>query len=262
MDKIKIAKKAQVTLFVILAIVIVAGILVYYIWLRPTMIQPVGEKLKLEVCVDDVVKEALDKLGKQGGYSNPDFFYLYQDNKVGYLCYTNLYYKPCDAQKPMLRAHVEEQLKKDIAEKVQTCYDTSIQDLQSKGYDVTGKERPDLKVSVVEDSIAVEIDAPVVIKKDEATKRFTKFTIKTSSRIYDLLMIATSIMQAEMQYGDSDTATMMDFYPETLIDKFKQDDGSTIYVLENSESKEKFYFAVRSLVFPVGYGFDSPEGFE
>jgi hypothetical protein len=37
------------------------------------------------------------------------------------------------------------------------------------------------------------------------------------------------------------------------MQKIKQDDGTTLYIIENKKTGEKFQFASRSLAFPPGY---------
>ena len=44
----------------------------------------------------------------------------------------------------------------------------------------------------------------------------------------------------------------MIYYPHLRVEKKKQGDGSTVYVLTDKESEDKFIFASKSLVFPPG----------
>ena len=69
-----------------------------------------------------------------------------------------------------------------------------------------------------------------------------------------MLMIATSILQFETSYGDSDISTLMLYYPDMAIEKVKRSDGTTIYIIEDKQSKLKFQFASRSYAWPPGYG--------
>ena len=66
-------------------------------------------------------------------------------------------------------------------------------------------------------------------------------------------MLTSSILNWEARYGDSDIATYMTYYPNIKVEKYKQGDGSKIYIL--SSEKDKFVFASRSLSWPAGYGF-------
>ena len=74
-----------------------------------------------------------------------------------------------------------------------------------------------------------------------------------NSPVYEMVMIATSILQFEAKYGDFDTSSMMMFYPDYIIDKIKRSDGTTVYILENKIFGNKFQFASRSLAWPAGY---------
>ena len=49
----------------------------------------------------------------------------------------------------------------------------------------------------------------------------------------------------------------MVFYPEFIIDKLKQGDGTTVYIITDKETETKFQFASRSFAWPPGYGMGS-----
>ena len=65
-----------------------------------------------------------------------------------------------------------------------------------------------------------------------------------------MLMIASSILNYEARYGDSDIWTYMIYYPDYRIEKFKQDEGSKIYTITNRNTGKQFTFATRSLSWP------------
>ena len=99
--------------------------------------------------------------------------------------------------------------------------------------------------------VRVEIDAPTTI----GSQQFARFNVKVNSPVYDMVMIATSILQFETKYGDADTSSMMAFYPDYVIAKLKRGDGTTVYGLEHKVLGNKFQFASKSLVWPAGYDF-------
>ncbi|MFZ5954986.1 MAG: hypothetical protein ACOYT4_01045 [Nanoarchaeota archaeon] len=248
-------KRAQVTIFVILGLLIISIILIYLFWLKPTYIDTSGTELNFESCVKKAVQDKIEILGEQGGFEEPNFFYEYKGNKVGYLCYTNLYYESCIVQKPFLKQHFEEQLKKSVENDVYNCYDSSIDELKKLGYSVTQGDK-DLKISLIPGKVNVLLEAPLVLDKESSSK-ISEFNIKIDSDIYSILMVATSIIEYETTYGDSEITTYMSSYPNLIIDKFKQGDGTTIYIIQDKELKTKFHFASRSYAWPAGYGSDS-----
>ncbi len=249
-----ISKRSQVTLFIIIAIVIVAGLLVYFLWIGPTYVSPSG-KLQFEKCVKEVIEKNIEKLGINGGFVNPEFTILYQDEEIPYLCYTNLYYEPCINQMPFLINNFANNLKEMSEDEIWACYEAGLKELKRQGYEVIEGDK-NLEIELNPNRVNVIIDAPVVLG-GEGSQKFTRFNIAVDSRIYEMTALATSIIQFETRYGDSDTTSMMTLYPNYRFDKFKQGDGTTIYIIEDKDYGNKFQFASRSLVFPPGYGLNS-----
>lgn len=248
-------KKGQVTIFIIIALLIVSGILVYFLWLGPTYVSPTGSGLQVENCMNDVIKESVIVLGKQAGYVKPELSYAYQGEKVPYLCYTNLYLQPCVNQNPFIKNNFEEQLTLATKDKIYKCFDNSLNELQRKGYEVSGSAR-NLTITIDSGKILAELDAPVVLSRDAANK-FTTFKAEVSSQLYEVLMISTSIIQQESKYGDSDIDTLRLYYPNYDINKMKVEDGTTIYSVTDKSSNTEFQFATRSYAWPAGYGSDT-----
>jgi len=247
----RINKPAQVTIFIIIAILIVSAILIFFLYIQPTYFAPGSEKMEIERCIEKSIQDEINILGSQAGFAEPEFYYLYKNDRIGYLCYTNLYNKPCVVQKPFLKEHFEEQLKKTAGEKILQCYEDSIDNLKSRGYEVVAGT-PGVNIELQPKSVIATLNAPVVISS-ESSQRFTKFTSIISSPIYDEVSIATSLLQYETKYGDSDISTLMIFYPNLIIDKIKRDDGTTVYIIQDKAVKTKFQFASRSYAWAAGY---------
>ena len=244
-------KRGQITLFVIIAILIVGIALIFFLWIKPNYIQSSSGKPYLDQCVEDSVNNAVLELGKQGGYKDPEFSYLYQSEKTAYLCYTEEYYKQCIVQEPFLIQHFKENLKSRIQKDVESCYENSVEELRREGYDVS-QGIPNFEIELQPAKTIIQIQAPTTVTKETAQK-FNKINVEINSPIYNILMIATSVLQQEAKYGDSDVTSMMVFYPDLIINKLKQGEGTKIYIIEDKQSKIKFQFASRSLVFPPGY---------
>ena len=241
-------KRGQVTLFILIAIIIVSIVLVFFLWAKPTYFSEKTGGPKFEGCVKDALEQVIEDLGENGGFINPDFTYQYNGENYVYLCYTEEYYETCTVQVPFLKNNFEEQAEKIMREKIDVCYSNSLDDLKAQGYEVsTG----DLEYEILfEPGVArAEIKAPTTV----GSQRFTKFNVKLNSNIYDILMISTSLLQFESKYGDTDTSSLMILYPDYTIDKIKRSDGTTVYTLEDKTFGTKFKFASKSLVWPSGY---------
>ena len=249
MAKKDMKKSGQVTIFVIVAIVVVAVILVFFLWLGPTYFFSAGAGLGFEGCVGDAVEQAIGELEKKAGFIEPRFSYSYNGEEFTYLCYTNQYYETCTVQVPFLKNVFDEQIESYIRGKVDTCYANSISELKEQGYDVVSGV-VDYEVEIEPGVVRVDIDAPTVV----GSQSFARFNVRVSAPTYEMVMIATSILQFEAKYGDADVSSLMFLYPDYIIDKIKRGDGTTVYVLEHKDLGNKFQFASRSLAWPAGYG--------
>ncbi len=241
-------KKGQVTIFILVAIMIVSAILVFFLWARPTYFSKSTGVAGFESCVKDALRDDINELEGKAGFIEPDFSYKYMGENLTYLCYTNDFYKTCTVQVPLLKNVFGKNLKALIQDKVSACYDASLDSLKNQGYEVTsGDISYDIKMEP--GVVRLEIDAPTIV----GSGKFARFNVKLNSPIYDMIMIATSILQFETKYGDADVSQMTLYYPDYYIDKIKRGDGTTIYILENKALGDKFKFASRSLVWPAGY---------
>lgn len=246
--KKELNKRAQVTIFIIVAIMIVAAVLVFFLWAKPTYFSDAGKRLNFESCVEDAVEQAIGELERKAGFINPKFGYDYNGERFTYLCYTNQYYERCAVQVPFLKNSFEEQMETLIKDGVNSCYINSIDDLKARGYSVS-RGNIEYNVLIEPSVVRVEVEAPTVV----GSQSFARFNIKVNSPVYEMVMIATSILQFETKYGDSDVSSMMAYYPNYIINKIKRSDGTTVYILENKIFGNKFQFASRSLAWPAGY---------
>src|SRR3989344_2144718 len=247
-----INKKSQVTLWIIIAIVIIALIaLIFYLTPLKTIFFPSIPQVEFEGCVEKI-DEALELIGERGGSMNPALGYAYEGEKIEYLCYTNQYYKTCTMQQPLLKQHMEREILDYIKPETLSCIENVKNDLRKQGWQVSGDS--DLNIEILQDNIKISISG-INLRKEDTGESYKKFEFYYKSRIYDLIMITSSILNWEARYGDSETTTYMAYYPNIKVEKYKQEDGSKVYKLTERESQEKFVFATRSLSWPGGYGF-------
>lgn len=252
MDNLNMKKKGQVTIFIILAILIVSAILLYSFWLKPTYLSSSSEKLKIESCVEDVLREAISELALTAGQLEPEFSYQFSGQDIPYLCYSGEYYKQCTVQNPFPEKTFEDNLYVLTEKEIESCYTESVKNLKSKGYSISG-EVPDYSLELQSGKVVVTFLEGISITRDSVSET-GDLKVEYPSKIYEQLLIATSILQQEIQFGDSDVTTIMQLYPEFLIEKLKRDEGTTLYVITDKDTKTKYQFASRSLAWPPGYG--------
>lgn len=248
----KRGKKAQVTIFIILAIIIAAVLLIIFYPRLKTIFVPSTPSVQVEDCVKKELGNFVQDLASVGGSLEPENFVLYKDKKIDYLCYTNEYYKTCVMQQPFIKQKFEQEISSFISEKAVNCVEELAINYESKGYSVERK-KGNVSVEIVPNSLKIIVNMPVVLTKS-TTEKFDKFVISKSSNMYDILIISQSILNYEARYGDSTPEDFMLLYPNLRIQKLKQSDGSKIYIVEDRDTKEGFTFASRSLSWPEGYG--------
>jgi hypothetical protein len=251
-------KKGQVALFVIIAIVIVGIVLILLFYKKLPISVTSGElspNAYLKSCIEPELDRNVEVLGNSAGYSNPEGYITYKDEKIKYLCYTAEYYKTCIVQQPLIKEHFEQELNSVVKSKANECVQSLKQEYEKRGYDIT-LSKIDSRVSINPGNILVSISAPMTVKKAGSSQSFSGFDIKIDSAMYDLLMTSVSIIDFESTLGDSETTDYMLFYPDLKIEKTRLSDGSKIYSLTNVVTNESFRFASRSISWPPGYGLD------
>jgi hypothetical protein len=256
MRRISMETRGQVAIFVIIALVIVGAIIVLFAYPKlSSVIAPkeLSPEQYLRDCIQPDVKGAIELLARQGGEQNPVGYINYLDTKVKYLCYISGYYKPCLIMQPMLITNFENELSKILTPKADACARSLVSEYERRGYSVSA---PGLtsNISLSPGKVKIIFNAPMTITSAGTTRTFDKFDSSINSEIYNLLSIATSIIDYESTYGDSETTAYLRYYPDLSIDKIKLEDGVKIYKLTNVVTNEMFQFATRSLVWPPGYG--------
>ena len=253
----KRGRRAQATIFIIIGIIIVAAaVIIYLFWPRISQpFQGVSENPEsfIEDCLNTELKKNVDLISKQGGLINPVNYVLNNNDKVEYLCYTSEYYLTCYMQRPLLKQNIEDEIKKSIKNKVDSCFSEMKAELEKKGNSV-GVNKKDFSVELFPGRIRVAIDSNVVVSSNRETKTYNRINADLRSNLYDLTAIASSITNWEARYGDAETTVYMAYYPSIKVEKVKLNDGSKVYIITDRNTDEVFKFASRSVVFPAGYG--------
>lgn len=250
-----VGKRGQVTIFIIIAIVIVVlGALIYLFY--PSLKSTLGFETKnpsqvLEECLSEDLKTTIDAIGVHGGTLNPGNYITYKDDKIEYLCYVNEYYKPCVNQKPNLIGEIENQIYLSINDKANLCFDQMKKSYENAGYEVQ-VDNSKVDVVLLPKRVGVIFNGTVVLTRGES-QRFKGFNVVLNNNIYELASIAQSIANWEARYGDADVTNYMNYYRNLKVQKLKRDDGSKLYIITDTNTENKFQFGVRSYAFPAGY---------
>jgi len=260
-------KRAQITIFVIIAVVIIGGAILFFAFTNTgkgivdnivgggTSSTGFDFEDELETCVveDALIDSKIETILINGGEMDPKVFYLFGGDKYNYLCLTDDYYEGCVNQKPLLLQQVEKEIEESITPHINACVKGVENQLKSNGWSVRGTIKS-ISIDIVDGNINIKIDYPLTIERGDERRIYDEgFEVKKMSEAYRLILVSTSIVEFESEYGDSEIVAYMSLYPNTRIEKLKQGEGTTLYKVSDRNTGESFNFASRSYVIPPGY---------
>jgi len=255
-------KSGQVTIFIILALLIVIlGVLIYLFF--PKIKTTIGLEAKsppafIQACIEEEIENNVNLLSLRGGSVNPGHYFLYDNEKIEYLCYTNEYYIPCVMQQPMLKQHIEKEIVKEIESEAKECFKILKENYENDGYEVNLRVG-EINAELLPKRIVLTFENSLTLEKD-TTERYDTFRVVVNNNIYELVSIANSILNWEARFGDAETTLYMNYYHDLKVEKLKQTDGTTIYILTDRNNENKFQFASRSVAWPPGYAIEIKTG--
>lgn len=248
-------KRGQVTIFIILALIIIVGIILLFLLIkRPSFeIEDVeNPQAYIQSCTRDAVEEAIEILMPQGGDINPEGSVMYQGEEITYLCYNANYYVPCVNQRPMLIEHIQGEIDSYIIPRVENCFNGLKAKLEEKNYDVFMGEM-ELATQLQTKQVVVNINRDFKMSKRDETREFKNFKASLVHPVYDLAKIGMEIANQEAHYCNFDILGFMIIYPEYDANKFRTGDADIIYTIRDIATNQEFKFAVRSCAMPAGF---------
>ena len=254
--------KAQVTIFIILGIVLVASVGLFFVFKSGIISKTRGNietnpNSFMESCIEDKVMKTVEKISLQGGYlENPlNKTFKFENEKdftdISYLCYTSDYYIPCINQEPVLISHLKQEIKNEIKEDVKNCFEDFARSLEKQNYVVDARYNG-FNVDLKPKKIILNINNEIILTKLNETIKQKNLNVTFQSRFYDLAIVTQEIISQEARFCNFEQQGFMLFYPMFEINKFRTGEGTIIYTVEHKKSKEKFKFGVRSCIIPPG----------
>lgn len=248
-------KRGQVTIFIIVGLVIVLGIILFFvIFAGNVALENPPSKVPrnfVERCVIDSVNPSVKSVLDYGGSITPSLYIMKNDHMYNYLCYAEEYYTNCYSYYPLLNAYTEEQILTDSFGRVDECFDFLLEDYESRGFEVESGAL-DYQVEVVPGSVRLRIKKLIAATKGDVSENFDSFDMKMPSDLYDLISITRNIVNQEAEFCYFENNGFMMMYPKynlTRVDFVE----SKIYELQNRQTEETFKFAVRSCAYAPGF---------
>ncbi|GIU68587.1 MAG: hypothetical protein KatS3mg001_437 [Candidatus Pacearchaeota archaeon] len=248
-------KKGQVAIFIIIAILAVGAILSIYFLNRSARtterFEETNPQTFIQNCIEESLNNAIETISLQGGSANPEGYLEYKGYKIEYACYTAEDFKTCVVQKPFLQSHIENEIKKEIEEEFNFCFNQLVRNYEDRGYNVNFK-KGNLNVRLVPKRIIVNTTNEITVTKGN-TQTFKDFEIVVNSNLYELVWIANSILEFEASLGDADPTIYMDIFRWIKVEKISREREGVVYIITDRRSGDKFQFASRSLEWSPGH---------
>lgn len=246
-------KKGQVTIFIIVAIVIVIAIVALFIF-REDLVKVLGKEInvqdEIQSCVEESISSAIPQIIANAADPNPQKSIRYRGVNYTYICYQENDYLPCYNTHPLMKKTITELIKEETKEEIATCFLSVLEDASAKGYTI--KEGSlDYSIKLVPGSVIVTVKKDIDLTLEESSQSYNDFSFEIDSNLFELMSLTSEIVNYESQYCEFDYHNYMIIYPEYSIQRVIYD-SSKIYSLEYIDSKEKIKFAVRGCVVPPG----------
>jgi hypothetical protein len=267
-EKKRLNKKGQVTIFIIIAILIVAICVLIFLY-YPKIFGSLTPETKnpltyIQECIGEQIEENIQRITLQGGdyyITNTNAAYFYKDeeddegNYVRYLCYTNAnkINTPCVDQEPFLTKHIENETLNSIKSDIDVCFTRLVKSYERKRYEVelkTGTPR----VEILPGVISTNFNRTLILKRGDETSTYRKFEVNLESNLYEILEIAKNILAWETISGESIPEAYTYINPYIKVERRTKDNDVEIYILTDKNTGESFRFAIRSFPIPAGWG--------
>ncbi len=225
--------KGQVTIFIIIAILIVVGALIYF-FLRgsmtetaiPAQMEPVYANFL--ACLDGATTTGISVLNSQGGYIylpefEPGSSYMpfssqlnFLGNPVPYWYYVSG--NNLEKEQVPTKRMMEDQLSAFIEQKINNCDFTSY---YSEGFEISLTE-PKSKVTIKEDKVEISLDAPLRIVKNEESVLVRNHKVTVRSKLGSLYDSAKKV------YDNQQETLFLEEYGLDVLWNYAPVDGAEI----------------------------------
>lgn len=258
------SKKGQITVFIILAILLVAAILLLYMLYQNQLQGKTGNTKKnthgiFEECINDYVGEATELIFENSGYTElpaltysvtnvKGYYKQFELKDIPYLCYTTSNYARCVPQAPLLINNLEKEIKEYIEPKAEFCFEMLSNDLKDRAYDVRLGKTELLKVNLRVNGVETSVKKELIQAKSGQEERVEEFNAVYRTPLYDVAKVAEKIIYEETTFCNSDYVEIMRGNTGIEIEKFQTGDDVKIYTVRDKLTKKEWEFAVRGCI--------------
>lgn len=250
----KMNLRGQVMIWVILAVLLVASIMLFFFidsGPRLTTQDELDIDGFIEQCARKHVNDAVDIMLPHGGFLEPKNFKVYNDIEVEYLCENIGNYESCVNQHPMLINEIRDEIKNYVEPRIEGCFSEWKSEIESRNGEVSLGVM-ELSVSLAPDRIFLGIEREVNINRKGESQSFERFDVEIINPVYDLTNVAIEIASQEAKYCYFEYVGYMILYPRFDIKVFTLSDSTSIYTIKDKNTRKEINIAIRGCAIPPG----------
>jgi hypothetical protein len=244
-------RRGQVTIFIIVAIIIVGMIGGYFVLRGITVpsIQDIAEEnpeAYMQLCVEDDLRDIVHLITLQGGFYEPKDYILFgDDDKVPYLCKNVGNIDSCINQHPMYFTEVANEVKNQMSPIIIDCFDSLKNDFEEKGAVVELGTGPSIEVRLAPRNVFIDVKRDITITRKEETGTYDEIELGLRSSLYDLADIAAKIAHNEAEFCHFEFLGFMMMNPDYLITFRELSDFTHVYTITDKRSNDMMRVATR-----------------
>ena len=248
-------KRSQVTVFVIVAILIV-GLIILFFSLRnksdSTTISPKDNPQGyIQDCAEKALVSAEKLLISHSGFANITD-YTYNGSAIAYLCYTSQDYTLCTDKHPALSNQIAGEAYSQINPKVQKCFDTVKDEFKNYNYQ---EGNLNITIEIAPKKISAKIDKKIAYTIQDKTTTLENFDVAINSPLYAFVSLTNNIINQELTCDCGKESCNADLSKLNLANRdYKiikpvySGSGTEVYSITEILSGKQFNFAIRNCV--------------
>jgi len=249
-------KKGQLTIFVIVAIVIVAAVILIVTLTRKNVSLREqnfdNPETYLSSCLRERSTIILKDIFENGGFIGSNNTILYKGNQITYLCKNLNNFEPCINQYPLYVSQIEKEFNKIIQSDSKQCFSSLKEGLIEKGYEVDLGD-VNTYAQLNPGKISIKINTSLTILKNDVSKNFNNFETYVSTDLQGIAVIVNEIISQESKWCHFSNDGFMALYPDYDVRIYMMEDSTKIYNVKNKKTGEELSMAVRGCVLPSGW---------
>jgi hypothetical protein len=253
-------KRGQVTIFVIVAIVLVFIIAGFFLINRensdiPSLKEnPTGNiKANVEKCTRQAIDEAEKIVIKNAGFLEQENPFVFNYTSYELLCDSSGTNNLCTNNHPALLIETQKEVLEYITPKINSCFETIKSSLRNYKYQENANT---INVTIVPNEIRVEIIKNLVFEINDQVINIEKFNVKANSPLYDFLTITNKIINEELNCNcgsescNANLVNLMRYNREfEVLKPVYSSNGQEAFTITEINSGKQFRFAIRNCAY-------------